>query len=227
MNLPLMNRLCVTYPALRGVSRDLWQHTVGSARQIAGDAGQCVFHAGQPCQSFLLLLAGTVRVQRLSADGREITLYRVQPGQTCELATVCLLASKRYPVEAVAETRYEGLLMDRTLFQHMLSTVDAFRDYVFASIDQGMGALLTLLEDVAFTPLDRRIAQALLRNAANGDTVRATHLALASELGTAREVVSRHLKDFERHGWVELRRGNIRLCDRIQLQALAATSHAL
>lgn len=224
MDMTLPQRLSGTYPVLRDASRDIWQQLISGGRRVIREPGDPLFHNGEPCQFFLLLLDGSVKVQKLSADGHEITLYHIQPGQTCELATVCLLAGKHYPVQAIAETRVEALLLDRNQFQMLLGRIEGFRNFVFTSIDRGMGTLLSLVEDVAFGPLDRRLAHALIILAGGNDELSITHQEVATELGTAREVVSRLLKEFERRGWVQLHRGKVTLLDRRQLAALAATS---
>ncbi|HSP00763.1 MAG TPA: helix-turn-helix domain-containing protein, partial [Thioalkalivibrio sp.] len=81
-------------------------------------------------------------------------------------------------------------------------------------------ALTTLIDEVAFGRLNVRLAHRLLE-LARQDTLHCTHQDLAVELGSAREVVSRALKDFERHGWVRLARGHIDLLDRSALEKLA------
>lgn len=220
----LPQRLSGTYPVLRNASREIWQQLIHDGRRMVREPGEALFHSGEPCHFFLLLLDGSVKVQKLSADGHELTLYHLQPGQTCELATVCLLAGKRYPVEAIAETHVEALLLDRAQFQMLLGRIEAFREFIFSSIDRGMGTLLSLVEDIAFGPLDRRLAHTLIMLAGSNDHVCITHQEVATELGTAREVVSRLLKEFERRGWVQLQRGKVRLVDRRQLASLAVTS---
>lgn len=222
INLP--QRLSGTYPMLGDASRELWQQLIQGGRRVIREPGEPLFRTGEPCHFFLLLLDGSIKVQKLSADGHELTLYHLQPGQTCELATVCLLAGKRYPVEAIAETRVEALLLDRAQFQILLGRIEAFREFIFSSIDRGMGTLLSLVEDIAFGPLDRRLAHTLIMLAAGKDELSITHQEVATELGTAREVVSRLLKEFERRGWVHLQRGKVTLVDRRQLASLAVTS---
>jgi len=223
-DLTLPQRLSGMYPVLQEASREIWQHVIQGGRRIVREPGEPLFHTGEPCHFFLLLLDGSVKVQKLSADGHELTLYHLHPGQTCELATVCLLAGKRYPVEAIAETRVEALLLDRSQFHMLLGRIEAFREFVFSSIDRGMGTLLSLVEDIAFGPLDRRLAHTLIMLAGCNDQLIITHQEVATELGTAREVVSRLLKEFERRGWVHLQRGKVTLIDRRQLASLAVTS---
>ncbi len=105
------------------------------AQVVSGATGDFIFHAGDECGSFLILLEGSVRVQLTALSGREFTLYRIEPGGTCVLTTSCMFSHQQFPAGAVAETPIKEL---------------------------------------------------------------------AVELGTAREVISRHLKRFEEQGWIGL-----------------------
>jgi CRP/FNR family transcriptional regulator len=108
-------------------------------------------------------------------------------------------------------------------FQRAVQASSAFRSFVFATFGDHPGSLITLVEEVAFGRVDARLARHLLDHADDGDSLLDTHQALAAELGTAREVVSRQLKGFEQRNLVRLQRGSITLLDRKRLGALAAS----
>lgn len=192
-----------------------------SARPVRLPAGTTVFADGDACQAFLLVLEGCVRVQKVAETGREIVLYRVEPGQTCVLTTTCLLSQGVYGAEGVTETAVAGMALPPAAFQELMATSAAFRAFVFAAYATRVSDLLLLIEEVAFGRIDQRLAAVLLERAGTGDAVAATHHDLAVELGTAREVVSRQLKDFERRGLVALARGRVTLRDRAGVSALA------
>ena len=217
----LSARLIERYPQLQSISSPAWQDVLSLAKYLKLAAGRPVFRAGEACQNYLLVLDGSIRVQRVSEDGHEITLYHVGPGETCELTTACLLASRSYPAEAVTESDTEAVLIPKAQFQRAIAEAPEFRDYVFSSIDRRMGNLVSLVEEVAFGPMDRRLAQCLLKLARDRRELHTTHQALAVELGTAREVVSRQLKEFERQHWVELGRGRIHVLDFTALNRLS------
>ncbi len=180
--------------------------------------GRFVFHAGDKCHAFLLLLGGRVRVQLTSAAGREVTLYRIDPGGSCVLTTSCLLGSENYPAEAVAEAAVRALAIPLPDFHSALESSSEFRNFVFDGFAFRLTNVIRKIEQIAFTAIDARLAAALLEK----NVERVTHQELAVELGTAREVVSRHLKRFEAQGWVELGRGQVRLLDRDKLESIAA-----
>lgn len=184
-------------------------------------AGYTVFRSGDECRNYLVVIDGSVRVQALSPGGREVTLYRVTSGQSCVITTSCLISQEAYPAEGVTETETSALVLSQGSFNEALACSDGFRRFVFATQGQRLGDLIHRIEDVAFGRVDARLARLLFdRGRRNAGRVSATHQQLASELGTAREVVSRQLKAFERKGWVCVRRGSIEVLDEVSLSAV-------
>ena len=172
-----------------------------------------IFGPGQKPDSLLLLLDGTVRVQQLSKYGREIVLYRVYSGESCVLTTACLLASENYSASGITETDVEAVTIPVRLFDDLLSQSTAFRQFVFTAYSQRITELTHVIEGVAFQRIDVRLADKLLELSRGDVTVRITHKELAAELGSAREVVSRQLSEFQRREWIRQSRGSIELVD--------------
>jgi len=184
-------------------------------------AGTVLFRDGDFCQGYVFVLNGSVRVQKMDPEGREIVLYRVEDGQTCMLTTSCLLGGRPYPAEGVAEEDTELALLAPSKFDTLL--VDAsFRRIVLLMISERIADLMALIEDVAFGRMDVRLARRLLELDNGSGELHLTHQQLATELGTAREVVSRLLKDFERRGLARLRRGVVLLVNPDALHDLAS-----
>lgn len=202
------------FPALSALQDAAWAELRRAARLIALPANTVAFRAGDTCENYLLVLEGSVRVQKLAENGREITLYRLEGGDACVLTTSCLLAHERYPAEGVAETDVIAAAIPKAAFFHALDHSPGFRRFVFAAYGERLSDLILLVEEVAFGRIDSRLATRLLALAGESDMVETTHQELAAELGTAREVVSRQLKDFERRGLVRLLRGRIQIIDR-------------
>jgi CRP/FNR family transcriptional regulator len=169
-----------------------------------------LFDAQQPCRGFPLLLEGSVRVAKTSSGGREIQLYRVEPGQGCILSGGCLLGHADYAATGIAETDVVILNIPPALFQELLLHFEPFRQFVFGMYGERLGVDVHLVEEVAFRKLDTRLAQLLLHR---GPVVEASHQKLADELGSVREVVSRLLRSFEDRGWVKLARERIDVVD--------------
>ncbi|MGE0079994.1 MAG: Crp/Fnr family transcriptional regulator [Thiohalomonadaceae bacterium] len=201
------------FPALAALDDPAWMELRNAARVLALPAGAVAFRAGDACENYLLVLDGSVRVQKLAENGREITLYRLEGGDACVLTTSCLLARERYPAEGVAETEVVAAVVPMATFLRALDQSPGFRRFVFTAYGERLSDLILLVEEVAFGRIDGRLAARLLELAGGADEVETTHQALAAELGTAREVVSRQLKDFERRGFVRLLRGRIQIVD--------------
>ncbi len=191
------------------------------ALRITLPAGTTIFAPGITAENFILVLDGTVRVQQVSPGGREIVLYRVTGGETCVMTTACLLSGKAVSAEGIAETDVHAVALPKAAFETALARSPGFRRLVFADYSHRISDLMHVVEEVAFERLDKRLAQRLLDLAGPDGAVRATHQHLASELGTAREVVGRQLKEMERRGWLDRARGRIELKALPRLKALA------
>lgn len=194
---------------------------VDRSREFSVKAGTQVFGAGNIPDNLMLLLEGTVRVSQTSEKGREIVLYRVEAGESCVLTTACLLAHEAYSAEGTAETDVRAISIPRSVFDELLAVSGAFRDFVFAAYARRITDLFRVIDDVAFGKIDVRLAERLIGLAGESDDLRVTHQQLATELGTAREVISRQLGDFQKRGWVQQSRGHIVLTDPAALERLA------
>ena len=166
-----------------------------------------VFEPGQPCRHYVLVWHGSVRVGLIDPDGNEVVLYRLKDGDSCILTTAALLAESNYVALAVAETLVEAILIPQDTFRALIDESTAFRNAVLADHGSRVMRLMARIGRLAFESIDYRLAQSLTERANDSNEIRATHQALAVEVGTAREVVSRRLKYFEKMGWVQLSRG--------------------
>ncbi len=208
--MPAKNDWLNTFPDLKQNKDKVWRTTSAKAMRMQVKRGSVLFRDGDACNGYVLVVNGAIRVQKVDPQGHEIVLYRVEEGQSCMLTTTCLLANQHYPAEGIAETDVDLVLLPLDAFDAALSESPAFRQFVMANIGHRISDLMLLLEDVAFGRKDVRLASFLLKQTTkNGDVLELTHRQLAVELGTAREVVSRLIKDFERKGLVKLGRNKI------------------
>jgi CRP/FNR family transcriptional regulator, anaerobic regulatory protein len=189
---------------------------------ITVPADTVIFGPGKAPQNLLFLLDGRVRVQQVSESGREIVLYRVEAGESCVLTTACMLAHENYSAEGIAETDVRAVAIPRAMFDDLVSKSVTFRDFIFRAYSKRITGLFQIIEDIAFQRVDIRLAQKLVDLARGTGRVQATHQQLAAELGTAREVISRQLGEFQRRGWVGQTRGVIELVDVAGIERLAA-----
>ena len=209
------------FPGLAELSETVSDLLDKQARSVEIKQGSLIFGPGNPAENLLLWVSGTVRVQQLSEAGREIVLYRVHAGESCVLTTACLLAFEDYSAEGIAETDVEAILIPRKTFDELMAASKEFRAFVFEAYSKRITDLFLVIEEIAFKRMDIRVAQKLLELKDAKSVLHLTHQQLAIELGTAREVISRQLKEFERRGWLRLSRGEIELRDAAAIARLA------
>ena len=181
-------------------------------------ANTVLFSENSPCQGFPLVLSGEIKVSRHSGDGRSLELYRVVSGELCLVSSACLFRSQPLSAFGVTTKPSTLILMNPEQFARCLDT-PAFRNEVLGLFAERMADLTCLIDAVAFHKLDRRLAAALL---GHGQQLLITHQALADELGTVREIVTRLLRRFEREGWVSLGREQIQIINGAALRALVS-----
>jgi CRP/FNR family transcriptional regulator, anaerobic regulatory protein len=133
--------------------------------------GSRIFGPGQAPENFLLLVEGTIRVQQVSEGGREIVLYRVSAGESCALTTACLMGYEEYLAEGIAETTVKAVAIPRSLFDELITSSREFRRFVFTAFSRRVTDLFRIIEEVAFTRIDVRLAQRLLSMAAGKNHV--------------------------------------------------------
>jgi len=209
------------YPALAQVQPSLAElHPSVAPMQVP--AGTVLFSENTPCQGFPLVLAGEIKVSRSSGDGRSLELYRVVPGELCLVSSACLFRTQPLSAHGITTKASTLILIPADIFRRWLET-PAFRNEVLGLFAERMADLTSLIDAVAFHKLDRRLAAALL---GHGQQLAITHQALANELGTVREIVTRLLRRFEREGWVALGREQIQIVNGAALRELAASLSA-
>ena len=176
---------------------------------ITAARGTKVFEPGQQCKLFYLLARGVIKVQIVAESGREIVLYRVGPGETCVMTVSCLIGRGLYNGEGIVEEPLGGYAIGLSLFNELMSSSKKFRETILSNYSGRFLDLVSVLENVAFKPLESRLAGRLLQLADRQDSVACTHQFLATDLGSAREVISRLLKRWEERGIIRLERGKI------------------
>jgi len=216
--LELRRKLLDRFPAFAEVPAGRLEALLDQSQIIHEPRGSVLFDAKQPCRGFPLLLEGSVRVTKSAPTGREILLYRVEPGQGCILSGGCLLGHSDYSATGTAEEDVTLVRIPPAPFQELLLQSQPFRSFVFGMYGDRLAEVMELVEQVAFRRLDARLAQLLIRR---GPVLEDTHQRLADELGSVREIVSRLLRGFETRGWVRLERERVTVLDPKALAALA------
>ena len=195
---------------------------MGVLRSFAAPRGARIFSAGQPCPGFVILSEGSIRVTLTGPSGREVVLYRVTPGDVCLQTLSCLIKGEAYSAEGVAETDLTGQIVPAHEFQEKLGEDAEFRDMIMLSVSTRFSEYQQLIEDVALTNFDARLAKVLIRLASPESKVEATHSELATETASGRAYVSRRLAEFAKQGWVKQHDDGIAILDRKGLEHVAA-----
>lgn len=212
-------RLLAAFPHLMELSEQERADALAAMSMGEYAPGTVMIEQGRRCRGAALVLSGVIRVYKLSEEGREITLYRVGSGETCVLAVSCLLGGVDYPVIAEVEDAAEVAMLPIGYLRTAMMKSETWQKFIFASMADSMISVLTVLDEVAFHSMDSRMAARLLQ--CDRNRIEMTHEQLAQDMGTAREVVSRLLKDMEKRRYVELRRGTVIVLDREALKEIA------
>jgi len=201
------------YQELRTIDDDVWLQVAKTAIKTRLPENYIIFRDGDECENYLLIIEGSIKIKKTTSSGHEITLYHITKGQTCELTTCCLLSGARYTAQAVTDTAVQAIFIPRREFEKALTSSMGFRRFIYKTLDEGLEDIIALVEKIAFVPTHQRLAKYLLEQYKLQHPIEATHQDIANELGTAREVVSRLLKEFEHHRWIKLHRGRIEIFD--------------
>ena len=170
---------------------------------------------------FAAVGAGSIRVFRIGATGREITLYHVRSQESSLVSMLAVLLARPVIATGQAEGATEVVVLPAAALRELVVTSDSMRRYIFETVTRGLVEVTTLLEDVAFRTMESRLAALLLQHFATADVISMRHEDIAAELGTAREVVSRLLENYERRGAINLSRGRVEMRDEAVLRQLA------
>ena len=218
-NLPEWVKL---FPELDKEDDPEWIDVATHAVEVKLPEGYEVFREGDVCKNYIFVLNGATRVYKSFESGREMVLYRLQQGETCSLTTSVLLAGGKYPANAVTEAKTHAVLIPAKDFHRVFNSSTVFRDYVCRVFGGRIRDMIMLLEAVTMRNVNVRLARWMLSHSSEDNMVEASHRELAFELGTAREVISRHLREFEKQGWVNLSRKNIELLDITAMEDLVS-----
>lgn len=185
--------------------------------------GRDVFVEGDLIDAIPVLISGKVRVYQIGETGREVTLYRFQPGESCVLTANAVLSQQSFPAIATVEEPAESVMIPADRFREWVARHDLWRDFYIDLVAQRLASVMALVDEVTFQRLDRRVAAFLLERSAEANPIRITHQEIASELGSSREVISRVLEDFAGRGMVLPGRGQIEVLDPEALKALTGS----
>lgn len=215
-------RCARTLPILRQADQALQREFMQAAGYARIPAGSDVFFEGADVDAIALLLAGVVRVYKIGATGREITLYRFGLGESCILSANAILSRQSFPALATVEQDAEAVLIPAAIFRGWVDQYPLWRRFVFDLLAQRLASVMEIVDEVAFRRLDARVAALLLERSRSANPIQITHHEIAAELGSSREVITRLLADFADAHLIRLARGAIEIIDAAALQQRTA-----
>ena len=208
-----LKQITAAMPILQRADESLIHELRQHAKFARISAGHDVFVDGDRVDGIALLLSGVVRVYKIGETGREITLYRFGLGESCILSANAIMSQKSFPAIATVEEDAEAVMIPAEVFREWVNKYELWREFVFDLLSERLSTVMTVVDEVVFKRMDRRVASLLLNQAEVQNPMRVTHQEIAAELGSSREVISRILEDFSREELINSGRGMIEVLD--------------
>ena len=204
--------------------RPFWEHLtkiqkellLREARIVRYQAGNSIYSSVRECLGAVFILEGIMRTYLLSDEGKEVTMYRLREGDCCVLAASCILSAITFDVEIEAQTDCVALVIPAGL----LAAVS--RENVYMDTAKRFSDVVEALQQMIFLSLTQRVVSFLLDESSKSgsSTITMTHEEIAKIIGSAREAVSRTLKQLAKNGCIALNRGEIILKKKEELYRL-------
>lgn len=189
---------------------------------VSYEQGEILYDATHSCLGVLIVKSGELRTFILSENGKEVTLYRLTPGEVCILSASCMLHQITFDVCIEAEKPCEVLLVDSVYFTNLIEQNIYAENFSLKVASDKFSEVMWTMEQILLMNFDQRLAVFLLDEAskAGSETIELTHEQIAKYMNSAREVVSRMMKYFEKEGFVSLCRGKVEIVDKPGLKKL-------
>lgn len=183
--------------------------SLGTVKEM--EAGCTMLSENSYIKNIPIVLSGSVKVMREDEDGREILLYYIKPGETCIMSVLGGINNETSKIKAIVEDKAEILMIPIEKANLLVQKFPAWNEFVLRLYNKRFEELLSVINAIAFQKIDQRILELLekKRELSGSNEINITHQQLAEELGTAREVVSRLLKQLERDKKISLSRNKI------------------
>ncbi|MBO4991644.1 MAG: Crp/Fnr family transcriptional regulator [Firmicutes bacterium] len=186
------------------------------------DKGTVIHNGNADCTGLLLVRSGQLRAYILSAEGREITLYRLFDRDLCLFSASCMMNSIQFDITIEAEKDTTIWIISADIYQGMMKESTVISNFTNEIMATRFSEVMWLMEQILWKSFDKRLAGFLLEESRLEETslLRITHETIANHMGTAREVVTRMLRYFQNEGMVRLTRGTVEIIDETALEKL-------
>lgn len=185
--------------------------------------GENIHGGGGECTGGILVKTGCIRVYILSEGGKEVTLYRLYPGEICMLSASCVLQAITFDVMVDAEEDSECYIINGKMFADITKHNVYAENFALNLVASRFSDVMWVMQQILFMSFDKRLAIFLYDEMikTGDENIRLTQEQIAKYVGSAREVVSRMLKYFASEGIVSYSRGGVRILDKKKLKQLA------
>ena len=182
---------------------------------VTFEHGKVLMEPGQFIKAVPIVLDGSIKIMRMDDEGKELFLYYLEPGETCALSLTCCSAARPSEIKAVVEEPATIIFVPVQLHEQWSDEFKQWKDFVSTTYQHRFQEMLTVLDAVAFKRMDERLMNYIVTKMKQlkSNELHTTHQEVANELGTAREVISRLLKQLEKKKWIELGRNVIYIRD--------------
>jgi len=160
-----------------------------------------------------IVLRGSIKVIKLDEEGREILLYYIKPGESCVMSFLSATCNGASKIKAVVEEEAEVLILPVHKATELIRENPQWIQFIFELYNRRFEELLSVVNAIAFQKVDVRLWELLKTKVRvlKTEELNITHQQIADDLGTAREVVSRLLKQLEREKKISLGRNKIKI----------------
>ena len=210
-----------------------WDQLSGEQRDFLSERSKTLYlttgehiHGGNTdCLGVLIVLDGVLRTYLLSEDGKEATIYRLRSGDTCLLSASCILDAVTFEVHIDAEEASEVILIPTAVFSALSDENIYVENFSYKKVAERFSDVISAIERMLFMSLEQRLAAFLVDESAQSgqSEIPLTHEQIARAIGSAREAVSRILKQMSTGGSIQLHRGGVRIADKAMLHQLMET----
>lgn len=204
-----MKDLYSAYPILKKIDKN--SNGIISEKAIFKEflANEYLTTYGTGCTGFLFVLSGDIKIQRLNYEGEETNLYNMGRGQLCHEALSCFLRCE--PLNIVGRATQDSricIIPFEIVERYLLNNVEFLKE-MYRDLHSKFNLIIGNKEEVKHESLQKRLVKLLISK--ESKNIYATHAELAFELDSAREVISRKLKELEKEGYLKLTRGKIQV----------------
>lgn len=173
---------------------------------------EIIYSPNKKCKGIIKVVSGKCRIYMVSEEGREVALYNLQEGDICTLSASCVIDEVLFEIFMIAEEETKLIVTNIIDIKKIMENNVFMENFIYKETVTKFSEVIWTMQEMLFVRFNKRLADFLIKNEKKS-IINITHEEIATQLGSAREVVSKTLKSFERHGWIKMARGEISLLD--------------